>query len=106
MERVVEHRGGGISEVVRGMIDDAYEDVMRERRWSDWWLWRLRMCRIRKRCRGSWRRLMRRAVFRSYLINISSRWEPCVFTLTLALSHQGRGDKTPTRTPYSVAGHL
>ena len=31
LDKVVEHRGGGISEVVR-MIDDAYEDVMRERR--------------------------------------------------------------------------
>lgn len=32
LDKVVEHRGGAISEVVRGMIDDAYEDVMRERR--------------------------------------------------------------------------
>ena len=32
LDKVVEHKGGAISEVVRGMIDDAYEDVMRERR--------------------------------------------------------------------------
>ena len=32
LDKVMEHRGGGVSEVVRGMIDDAYEDVMRERR--------------------------------------------------------------------------
>lgn len=32
LEKVVEERGAPISEVVRRMIDDAYEDVMRERR--------------------------------------------------------------------------
>ena len=32
LEEVVEERGAPISEVVRGMIDDAYESTMRERR--------------------------------------------------------------------------
>ena len=32
LDKVMEHRGGAISDVVRGMIDDAYEDVMLERR--------------------------------------------------------------------------
>ena len=32
LEEVVEDRGAPISEVVRGMIDDAYERTMRERR--------------------------------------------------------------------------
>lgn len=32
LEEVVEERGAPISEVVRGMIDDAYERTMRERR--------------------------------------------------------------------------
>ena len=32
LEELVEERGVPISEVVRCLIDDAYEDVMRERR--------------------------------------------------------------------------
>ena len=32
LEEVVEARGAPISEVVRRLIDDAYEDVMRKRR--------------------------------------------------------------------------
>ena len=32
LEEIVEERGLPISEVVRGLIDDAYEAVMRERR--------------------------------------------------------------------------
>ena len=32
MEELVAERGKPISEVVRQLIDDAYEDVMRERR--------------------------------------------------------------------------
>lgn len=32
LEEIVEERGTPISEVVRGLIDDAYEGVMRERR--------------------------------------------------------------------------
>ena len=43
------------------------------------------------------------ALPRSYLININPRWDPCVFTLTLTLSHQGRGDKEALR---SVGRHL
>ena len=32
LDEIVEERGLAISEVVRGLIDDAYETVMRERR--------------------------------------------------------------------------
>ena len=32
LDEIVEVRGQLLSEVVRGLIDDAYEDVMRERR--------------------------------------------------------------------------
>ena len=32
LEELVEERGDSISEVVRSLIDDAYEGVMRERR--------------------------------------------------------------------------
>ena len=32
LEEIVDERGTPISEVVRSLIDDAYEDVMRERR--------------------------------------------------------------------------
>ena len=32
LDEIVEERGRPISEVVRGLIDDAYEAVMRERR--------------------------------------------------------------------------
>ena len=32
LEELVEERGAPISEVVRSMIDDAYESIMRERR--------------------------------------------------------------------------
>ena len=32
LEELAEERGAPISEVVRRLIDDAYEDVMRERR--------------------------------------------------------------------------
>ena len=32
LEAIVEERGEPISEVVRGLIDDAYEGVMQERR--------------------------------------------------------------------------
>ena len=32
LDEIVEERGAPISEVVRGLIDDAYEGVMRERR--------------------------------------------------------------------------
>ena len=32
LDEIVEERGLPISEVVRGLIDDAYEGVMRERR--------------------------------------------------------------------------
>ena len=32
LEELVEERGVPISEVVRRLIDDAYEDIMRERR--------------------------------------------------------------------------
>ena len=32
LEKVVEARGTYISDVVRGMIDDAYEEIMLERR--------------------------------------------------------------------------
>ena len=32
LDEIVEDRGAPISEVVRGLIDDAYEGVMRERR--------------------------------------------------------------------------
>ena len=32
LEEVVEKRGAPISEVVRGLIDDAYEEIMLERR--------------------------------------------------------------------------
>ena len=32
LDEIVEDRGVPISEVVRGLIDDAYEGVMRERR--------------------------------------------------------------------------
>ena len=32
LEKIVEEREAPISEVVRRLIDDAYEDVMRERR--------------------------------------------------------------------------
>ena len=32
LEELVEERGEPISEIVRGLIDDAYEDIMQERR--------------------------------------------------------------------------
>ena len=32
LDEIVEERGAPISEVVRGLIDDAYEGVMRKRR--------------------------------------------------------------------------
>ena len=32
LEKVVEERGASISDVVRGLIDDAYEEIMLERR--------------------------------------------------------------------------
>lgn len=32
LDEIVAESGSGISEVVRGLIDDAYETVMRERR--------------------------------------------------------------------------
>ena len=59
LDMVVETRGAPISDVVRRLIDDAYEEIMLERRRA---AMEIEDVPDRRRCRGSWRRRMSRAV--------------------------------------------